>query len=336
MTDRLRWGIVGTGNIAGQFAKGVAGSQRSEVVAVGSRSLGSAETFAEQHEVPTPHGSYDELLANPAVEAVYISLPNSMHHDWTLRAIEAGKHVLCEKPFAVTFAEGEAMFEAAKDKGVVLIEAFMYRCHPLIQAVVDTVRAGQIGRVQMIRTSFVYHTNKIDGNVRFDRTLAGGGLMDIGCYCIDFARLITGMDPIAVHATGRIHETGVDDLAAGTMTFPEGVLASFVCGMSAQTDNAALICGDAGYIRVPIPWKPPVESAEYEVRTMTPPRQDKRGGGPTHETRTVDANMPLYGLEADAFAAAVRDGAAPFMPEADTMSNLATLDEMRSQIGLGF
>src|SRR5436305_14120057 len=153
----------------------------------------------------------------------------------------------------------------------------MYRAHPLTRAVMDSYRRGDIGRLRLIRTSFCYRTTKVASNIRFDAALEGGALMDIGCYCIDFSRLFAGEEPAAVACVGHRHETGVDQLAVGTMIFPSGVLASFVCGMTTQANNAAYLCGDEGYIEVPIPWKPPQRGATFSVVRATPPRMDQAG-----------------------------------------------------------
>src|SRR5947209_12765150 len=153
MSERLRWGVLGTGNIARQFCVGVAASGRCALAAVGSRSADSASTFAAAHRIPSVHGSYNGLLADPAVDAVYVSLPNTLHHEWTIKALRAGKHVLCEKPFAVSVAQAEEMFDVARQQGRVLIEGFMYRTHPLTAAVLETLRRGEIGHLQLIRTS---------------------------------------------------------------------------------------------------------------------------------------------------------------------------------------
>ena len=354
MNERLRWGILGTGNIARQFADGVlktaaAGSGggsargRSRITAVGSRSAQAAQTFAQAREIPGVHGSYESLLADPNVDAVYNSLPNSLHHAWTIKALRAGKHVLCEKPFAMTRSEAEEMFaEAAKAKRV-LVEAFMYRSHPLTHSFIDAVRGGEIGELKMLRTSFCYKTSRIDGNVRFDRKLGGGGLMDVGCYCINFSRMLAGEEPTEVHASAHFHERGVDDLVVATLKFPSGVLASFSCGMSVHADNTAYVCGTEGYIEIPIPWKPPPQGAAYTIARSTPPKMDHAAGGvtpavarPPRETRTVDAAKELYALEADDFAAAVLDGKPPALTPADTLGNMAVLDEIRRQIGLTF
>jgi predicted dehydrogenase len=340
VSDRLRWGILGTGNIARQFADGVARTaRRGVIVAAGSRSIDSARAFAQARETPAGYGSYDELLKDASVDAVYNSLPNSLHHEWTIKALRAGKHVLCEKPFALTRSQAQEMFDAARKAGKVLVEAFMYRSHPLTHAMIDAIRGGEIGDVRLVRTSFCYKTTRVDGNVRFRRELGGGGLMDVGCYCINFSRFVAGEEPREVHASAHMHERGVDDLVVATLKFPSGVVASFTCGMSVHADNTAYVCGSDGYIEVPVPWKPPSQQAAYTIARSTPPKMDVAAGvpqRPPRETRSVDANQELYALEADDFAAAALDGRPAALSEADTLGNMAVLDEIRRQIGLEF
>jgi predicted dehydrogenase len=335
----IRWGILGTGNIAKQFAAGMASSRRGKVVAVGSRSKENAEAFANSHDVEARH-DYAGLITDPHVDAIYLSLPNSLHHAWTIRALRAGKHVLCEKPFALDGAQTLEMFETAEKQGRVLVEAFMYRSHPYIRAVDEQLRAGAIGAIQLIRTSFCYRTTKIAGNVRFDRALGGGALMDIGCYCVNFSRHFAGGEPVAIQANATFHESGVDEICAGMMQFSNGVTASFTCGMSVQADNTATICGTEGFIEIPVPWKPVQGKGGFVVARGTPPRQDQKDAKspPTlpRQSIQIDADQDLYALEADAFAATVLDGAPPAITRADTIGNMRVLDAIRRQIGLKF
>lgn len=338
MTQRLGFGILGTGNIAGQFAQGLAGAQRCTLAAVGSRSAASADAFVREHGGKA-HSSYDALLADPDVDAVYISLPNAMHHGWTLKALAAGKHVLCEKPLAVTAAQAEEMFDAADRHGRLLVEAFMYRSHPMMKQVVADVRARAIGQVKLIRTSFCYHTSNIHDNIRFSVDLAGGAIMDIGCYCVDFAGLIAGSDVAAVQGYAHVHETGVDDYAAGVLRFDNDVLCDFACGMRVQANNTALICGDAGYIEIPVPWKPPETGATYILKGQIPPRQDKAQpdqAAPSPAEQRIDAGKPIFACEADDFAAAVLEGEPPSVPRNDTLRTARILDQLRKQAGLPF
>lgn len=341
MAERLRWGILGTGNIAGQFAAGMSTSKRGKVVAVSSRSFELARAFAEKHAITSAYGSYNDLLTDRGVDAVYVSLPNALHHAWTIKSLEAGKHVLCEKPFAVNHLQALEMFEAADRAQKTLIEAFMYLSHPQTIAALDAVRSGDIGDLRIVRSSFCYRTRRVDGNIRFSRELAGGALMDVGCYCTNLACALAQEDPVQINVTARLHSTGVDEVAAGVLRFPSGLLASFTCGMTVQADNTAYLCGTEGYVEIPVPWKPPVKGATWHIARSTPPKQDvppgeKKPAAPPRETFTVDAGQELYALEADDFAATVHDAKPPRVSRELTLRNARILDEIRRQIGLGF
>lgn len=338
MANRLRWGILGTGNIARQFVAGLKTSKRGVVTAVASRERASADRFAVELQIDATPGSYDALVNHPEVDAIYVSLPNALHHAWTIKALRAGKHVLCEKPIASNASEAQEMFDEAKRAGRVLIEAFMYRSHPMMLAAVEAVRSGAIGNVKLIRSSFCYRTQRIEGNIRFNPKLAGGALMDVGCYCTSFSRMVVGAEPTRVHAAGHLHASGVDDLVAGTLHFPNDIVASFTVGMGVQADNTAYLCGDEGYIEIPIPWKPPATGATFTLARQTPPKMDlaamKGALPPPREVRTFDAGIELFGLEADDFAATVQDGIAPRVTEQESVGNMVVLDELRRQVVL--
>ena len=338
---RLRWGIVGTGNIARQFAEGVAGSERSVVAAVASRSSDAAQAFAARFGIPIAHANsagYDTILTEPAVDAIYLSLPNSMHREWTMKALAAGKHVLCEKPMAATPAEVAEMFAAADCAGRVLIEAFMYRAHPQTAAIVDAVRGGAIGDVKSIRTSFCFRVRQPAGNIRFDAALQGGALMDVGCYCVSFSRLIAGGDPVEVKAVATRHASGVDEQTTAALKYANGITAEFTCGMGVQADNTGHVCGDEGYLSVAWPWKPPTGGTQIVVRGAVPPRQDQPAATAplaAPEPRAIDVpnEKPLYAIEADAFAACVLDGAPPFVTRDESIGNARTIEAIARQIG---
>ncbi len=338
MSTKLCFGILSTGNIARQFATGIRQSLRCELAAVGSRSLDSARAFAAAQQAKQAYGSYAQVLADPNVDTIYIGLPNSMHHEWTIKSLHAGKHVLCEKPIAMNAREAQEMFEVADQTGRILVEAFMYRSHPQTLKLLETIRAGAIGTVRMIRSSFCFKTTKIAGSIRFDASLGGGALMDIGCYCIDFSQLIAGAAPTRISACGHLHESGVDEMTAGTMEFPDGTIASFTCGMTAATNNSAYVCGTDGYIEIPVPWKPPLGGAQFTIAHGIRPRMDGPANVPVipagPHTIKVDADRDIYSYEADAFAAAVLDGAPPHMPRQSTMTNMRLLDDLRKQVGV--
>jgi D-xylose 1-dehydrogenase (NADP+, D-xylono-1,5-lactone-forming) len=337
---KLRWGILGTGNIARQFAAGVRTAQRSVITVVGSRALDAARQFAQAYQIPSAVGSYQELMDHPDVDAIYLSLPNSMHHEWTIAALRAGKHVLCEKPLAVNYAQSQEMFDEAERAGRVLMEAFMYRSHPLTHAVMEAVRSGAIGQVKIIRASFCYRTTRITDNIRFSRELAGGALMDVGCYCINFCRMVAGAEPAKISAAAQLLSCGVDEASSALLEFPNGIQATFNCGMGVQADNTTSICGTDGYIEIPIPWKPPVRNAAWVLGRSIPPLQDLAGKpAPTtqpREMRTVNANAELYAMEADDFARAVLDQEPLRVSREDSLGNMKILDEIRRQTGLHF
>ena len=338
MEQALRWGILGTGNIAHQFMGGVVSSRRCSITCVGSRQLASAQAFAGDYQIPRAFGSYDDVLRSPEVDVVYVSLPNSLHNPWTIAALRAGKHVLCEKPIASNAVQAQEMFDTARQCGRVLMEAFMYRSHPQTLAVLDLVRNGAIGELKLIRTSFCFRTRRTDGNIRFDRTLSGGALMDIGCYCTDFSRLLTGAEPMQMDVTGHLHKSGVDDLAAGTLTFPGGTVASFTCGMTLQADNTAYVCGSEAFIEIPVPWKPPQDNATFTLVRGTPPRMESLGqpspATPPRQPHIVNAKTNLFADEADDFVATILDAKPPRITPEQSIGNMRVLDTLRRKLGV--
>ncbi|TDO54127.1 aryl-alcohol dehydrogenase-like predicted oxidoreductase [Kribbella sp. VKM Ac-2571] len=333
MTDHtLRWGIIGTGNIASRFASQVPTSKTNEVVAVGSRSLESANTFADKWDIANRHGSYDDLLADEGVDAVYIATPHPMHVEWAIKAAEAGKHVLCEKPLAINRAWAEAMIEAAVRNDVFLMEAYMYRCLPQTKLIAQLVRDGEIGTVHQIQATFAFAAGYRPESRIFADDLAGGGILDVGGYPVSMARLIAGAatgqpfaDPAAVSAVGHVGETGADEWTVATLFFDGGVTAQVSTGVRLADQNQVRIFGSEGYLVVEDPWF-------------------GGDGKPTHvtlhrvgeEARDISAEPALiYTAEAEAVQAAIRSGAkqAPEMTWADTLGNLTVQDQWRAAIG---
>ena len=254
MSDSIRWGIIGCGGIAKTFAKALAGSTRGVKHAVASRAQDKADAFAREHGFEEAYGSYRDLLADPDVDAVYIATPHPIHRELTILAANAKKHILCEKPLGVTAAECEEMVAAAEDNGVVLMEAFMYRCHPQTHRVMALVLAGAIGDVCTVRSCFCYGLGPAY-NVRADLSLRGGGLYDVGCYCVNFSRMVAGEEPDRVEAVWTLGpESGVDENLAAVLHFPSGVVASFDVGIRNAGGQWAQILGTEGTITVPKPW----------------------------------------------------------------------------------
>jgi predicted dehydrogenase len=209
-----------------------------------------------------------------------------------------------------------------------------------VGAVDEVIKSGAIGIIKHIRTNFCYRTNKVVGNIRFERELGGGVLMDVGCYCINFSRHFAGGEPVAIQATAKFHERGVDELTSAILRFDNDIIATFTCGNTLQADNTATICGTDAYIEVPVPWKPVQGKAGYALAHSTPPRQDQKHAStlptPPRQAVAVDVDKDLFALEADDFAATVLDGSPPVITRADTLGNMRVLDEIRRQIGLTF
>src|SRR5438105_9508177 len=235
MSKTLAWGILGTGTIARIFTKGLTDSKTGTLVAVGSRTQEAADAFGDEWKVAHRHGSYEQLLADPAVQAVYIATPHPLHAGWAIRAAEAGKHVLCEKPLALNHAEAMAVVEAARRHDVFLMEGFMYRCHPQTAQLIELIRARAIGDVRVIQASFSFQvapTASPESRI-LSNALGGGGILDVGCYCASMARLIAGVvtgkafaEPEEVHGAGQIGaESRVDEYAIAALKFPGGILA---------------------------------------------------------------------------------------------------------------
>jgi xylose dehydrogenase (NAD/NADP) len=247
VSQSLRFGILGAANIARAFAVAVADSDRVKVVAVASRDLKKARTFAQEFGIERAHGSYEAMLRDPDIDAVYIPLPNTQHAEWAIRSAEAGKHILCEKPIAVTAADARAMFDAAHKHGVHLAEAYPYRSQPQTLKTRELLASGAIGRVQWIHATFGF-TCTDPNNIRLDPTLGGGALLDAGSYPVSFVRMVAGERPIRVHASARWSETGVDRTVVASIEFNGGLLAQIACSFATAFHRRALIAGDAGML----------------------------------------------------------------------------------------
>jgi len=314
----MRWGILGPGRISRSFLTGLAGSATEHAVAVGSRALDRAETTARLFEVPRAYGSYEQLLADPEVEAVYVGTPNSVHARWAIAAARAGKHVLCEKPLGVSRAEAETMFAAAREHGVWMMEAFMYRFHPRTLRLAEIVAAGEIGTPVLVRASFGFAVSD-PANVRLSAELAGGALMDVGCYPVNAARMLAG--PVrAASATARWQD--VDVTLAGVLDHAGGALSLVSCSLVSGRHNELEVVGSDGVIAVPDAFPPPRDRPSTMVVTR---------GTDTEEQTFAPADQ--YTLEAEGFAALVgagHDAATdlPQMPLVESLDNAATIDTL--------
>ena len=296
----LTIGILGAANIARLFIKAVQPSRKVSIQAVASRDIERGNAFARETGVPRVHATYEALLADPAIEAVYNPLPNNLHAEWTIRAADAGKHVLCEKPLATSAAEAKAMFDAARRNNVYVVEGYPYRAQPQTIKLRELLRAGSIGRLHVVHASFGFLLTDAS-NIRMNPALAGGSLMDAGSYPISLVRMIAGERPVRVHAMARIAETGVDRTVVGSIDFPSGLLAQISCSFATARHRHAFIVGDAGSI----------DTTYYNDTSaaMPPVVNVRRGVGwdaPRESIETAAAGGFL--AEAEAFHELVRSG----------------------------
>lgn len=322
MTERvLRWGLISTAGINRAAIPAIRASARSELVAVASRDLNRAQTYARQWGIPRAHPSYEDLLADPDVDVVYNPLPNSLHCEWTVKAADAGKHILCEKPLAVSLEAVDRMIAAARRNQVVLFEAYMYRHHPQTLEVQKLVRQGAIGDVRLVHAVFSYTLDR-PRDVRLDPDLGGGALWDVGCYPVSFAQAITGSAPVEVFGWQNLGDSGVDMTFAGQMRFADGVLAQFDSSFQAAFRARAEVVGSRGTLILDQPWKPGIDGpAGIRLR---------RGNG--EETVSVEDVNP-YLCEVQAMEACVLDGADPILSlpaSRDIMATLTALYESAS------
>jgi xylose dehydrogenase (NAD/NADP) len=259
----LRWGVISTSNI-GRVAvnPAVQSSQNGELLAVASRDAQRAREFAEKSGIPNYYGSYEGLLNDESIDAVYIPLPNSMHREWTIQAAEKGKHILCEKPLALTENECKEMEAAAQANGVKLMEAFMYRFHPQTEKVIEMVRSNDLGDLRMIHSAFTFRLSRMD-NIRMIPELGGGALMDVGCYCVNISRTLAGAEPVEVQAFALWSSTGVDDQLVGTLRFDNGVLAQFDCALCMERRETYEVAGTNANLVIPAAFLPGTDDTTF-------------------------------------------------------------------------
>ncbi|MEC3982214.1 Gfo/Idh/MocA family protein [Amycolatopsis sp. H20-H5] len=333
----LRWGLLAAGTIAAEFAAGVEESKHGTLAAVAARSAGRAAEFAARFDIPRCYGSYEDLLADPGVDAVYVSTPHPMHAEWAIRAAEAGKHVLCEKPLTVTAGEAEKVIDAAKRNDVFLMEAFMYRLHPQTRRLAELVSCGAIGEIRAVDVTFSYASGDAEVARLADPALGGGGILDVGCYCTSLARLVsqcaTGQDvvePEEVTGLARLDPaTGVDEYAMGLLRLPGDIIAQLSCGFRLTQDDHIRIYGTGGQLSVPRPaWVHALRKPGTSHIVLTP-----EGGEP--EVIEVEATQGLFAREADHVATHIADRQAPELTWAETLANMRTLDRWREAVGYG-
>jgi D-xylose 1-dehydrogenase (NADP+, D-xylono-1,5-lactone-forming) len=315
----VRFGILSTAAINEHVLSAVEGSAEVVFCAIASRSQARADEYARTHQLDRAYGSYAGILADPDIEAVYISLPNSLHIEWTVRALEAGKHVLCEKPLDRRPDQVERAFAAAEDSACLLMEAFMYRHHPQTKLFADLV-AGEIGELRTIRTA-LGGTRSDNTDIRLQTDLDGGALMDVGCYCASMVRLLAGEPTLAV-GTQVVGPTGVDIRFAGLLTFPSEVVATFDCGFDLAPTAFVEVVGSHGVVRALDPFL--LHASVVEVTADSKP------------TRRIEAPAGnSYRIELENFAAAVRGLAEPLLGRADALGQANTIDALYKSASQG-
>lgn len=322
MADPIRWGILSTANIAqNAVIPAIHQSKNGVVAAVASRDLEKGRAYAAANHIPKAYGSYDEMLADPEIDAVYNPLPNSLHAEWTMKAASAGKAVLCEKPLTVTASEARQLVDYCKARGVQLAEAAMYRFHPQTERVLKMVRDGAVGRIVQINSVFTVGLPD-PGNVRFVKALGGGGILDLGFYPADFMRLVAG-DPLSWAAYGRLNEDGADVSASITTGYANGVTGAFVCDFLSYLTQTYDIIGSDGRIYAGVAYNIPADKPS----TIQHWRGHWWEDTATHEEITI-APANAYTLMVEDFADALLAGRAPRFPVEDSIRNMDTLEKL--------
>ena len=330
---KFTWGILGASNIANAFSSAVLQSEKGKLGAIASRDIEKAKDFADKHNIPKYYGNYEDLLTDDEIDGIYISTPNPMHTEWAIKAANAKKHILLEKPATLNYAEALEVIDNAKANGVFFMEAFMYRCHPQTKKTVDIIKEGLIGDVRFIDISFGFKADFNKESRLFAKHLGGGGILDVGCYTASLARLLAGSamnkdfaNPIELKATGVKGITDVDEWTSAVLKFENNIIGNISCAVGTNMQNTALISGTKGTITVTSPF-------------ACNPGQDNPAiivTGETNEIYKFENMKSLFTYEADIVTAYALNGKAPSpaMTPEDTLGNMKTLDMWRKEVGV--
>jgi D-xylose 1-dehydrogenase (NADP+, D-xylono-1,5-lactone-forming) len=312
VTDRvLNWGLLSTANINRALITPLRASKRNKLMAVGSRKQTSAEDYAREWNIPRAHGSYEALINDPEIDVIYNSLPNHLHSEWTIKALYAGKNVLCEKPLALSLAEADAMSSASRKTGKVLSEAFMYRHHPQTLKVNEIVDSGLLGELQAVKGVFTFTLTR-ENDIRSKKETGGGSIWDVGCYPISYMRTISHAEPVEVFGWQVLGEGGADVSFFGQVRFPNEVYAQFDCGFKSPSRSHVEVIGSKGTLDIPVPFKPGRNEKMYlkrndQVETIKTPGNE------------------LYIGEVEDMADAILLGRSPRVSLADSRGNTAVI-----------
>lgn len=313
---KVRWGIVSTAHIAeSAFIPALRQTERGELVAVASRNQESAAAFAHKHGIPQAFASYEALLASDAIDAIYNPLPNTMHAEWTIAAARHGKHVFCEKPLAMSPTEAQEMIDACEKAGVLLVEAFVFLYHPQTRKLRQLLDEGAIGNLLQLQARLTFHLKRPTDNIRLNRELGGGGLLDAGCYPITFARFAFDAEPVAVQAALHTDPAyQVDSRVAMLLTFPGAGFATLQTGIDAIGGPGAVLMGDKGYIEVPLPYHPRDES-HFIVHTAA-----------GAETISFNTGKLPFTAAIEQFHDCLLDGATPMVPATNAIGTARVIE----------
>jgi D-xylose 1-dehydrogenase (NADP+, D-xylono-1,5-lactone-forming) len=314
MTDKLNWGILSTAKISKALIEPLRKSKRNTLAAVASRELVRAETFARANKIPRAYGSYEALLVDPSIDVIYNPLPNNLHAEWTIKAVQAGKHVLCEKPLALSIDQVDAMQAEVEKQDKYVVEALMYRSHTQTEKAREIIQGGQLGRLRLVRGSFTYNGTR-EGNYRFSAEMGGGCLWDVGIYPLSFARFVLGAEPEEVFGWGVTGPTGVDKSFAAQLRFPGDIHLQFDCSMTTPYHVFMEISGEEGTLVIPQPYNPGIHNSLYLSR------EGKNTIIPVGGTST-------YVGEVEAMADSILDGTPPAVSLADSRANVKVIQAL--------
>jgi predicted dehydrogenase len=307
----LRWGLLSTARINKALIPPLETSKRNKLVAVASRSQAKADAYAREKKIKRAYGSYEALLADPEIDVIYNPLPNHLHTEWSIKAVEAGKHVLCEKPLALSLADVDAMTAAAGRTGKIISEAFAYRAHPHMLKIKEIMDGGKLGKIKMVHGSFTFVMTKQD-DIRWDPAMGGGGLWDIGCYPLSFTRTVLGTEPLEVYGWQVTSPSGVDEVFAGQLRFPGDIYFQLDCSFKIPFHVYMEIVGDEGTLTIPRPFNDMARKELYLTRDG--------------KTSTIVVKGPdPYLAEVENFADAILLGKPPATSLADSRLNTAAI-----------
>ena len=338
MSKKLKWGILGTGNIAQIFTEGIKKSKTGELVAIASRRKETARQFSHKNKVNKYYVGYNKLLENKEIDIVYIALPHPLHAEWSIKAANNNKHVLCEKPMAMNYKEAVSVIAAVKENNVFFMEGMMFRCHPQTTKLTEILKNNIIGDVGVVSATFSYNADPITSPQSYDKQLGAGAIMDVGCYAVSMARLIAGavqgesfLNPIDVKGVAVIrHDSKVDEYSIGTLKFENGIIAQISTGIHIDQENSVRIYGSKGEIYIKSPWVP---GGREPGETNILYRNSRYGD---YNEIVAKSDWNLYSLEVDHINENIRNKQSSAISWEDSLGNIRVLDAWRVEVGVQY